>query len=256
MFRPTNVDLQPINYHTSNKDNAQRYFGACGEMAMSTERVWNDEARDQLRATLRSVIRGEIRLAKRDHEDILQLYREVYIDEDCPESERGTFLRFAADELQRAVAQLAVEKAAWPEETDCDRLDRVEAALRDRSILLWQASPCCDTCTGAELPDRIDEIDGRYPGFRDHVRGYSFFIDQNLPEMLAESTELSVYLAYGWFSREDGEVAPEVYEKNALGIAREVCQCLRDEGFEVDWNGNFARKIGISLDWQRRTMLD
>jgi hypothetical protein len=223
---------------------------------MSSEQVWNDEARDRLRQTLRRVILGEIRLAKRDHESILEMYREAYIDEDCPESERATFIRFAIDELRQAAALVATEQAAWPKETDCDRLDRTQAALRDRGILLWQASPCCDTCTCGELGQRIDEIDSRYPGFRDHVRGYSFFIDQNLPDMLGESTELSVYLGYGWISPDGSDVQPDEYAQHALGIAREVCQCLRDEGFEVDWNGDFSRKIGISLIWQRRTMLE
>jgi hypothetical protein len=32
--------------------------------------------------------------------------------------------------------------------------------------------------------------------------------------------------------------------------------CLRDEGFEVNWDGDFARKIGVSLNWQRHTMLE
>jgi hypothetical protein len=223
---------------------------------MSNERVWNDQSRDQLRETLRRAILGELRLAKRGHEGILEACREVYIQDEAPEPEWDTFIRFAADELDRVATQLASEKTTWPEETDCDRLDRVEVALRERGILLWQVSPCCDTCTGAELPDRIDEIDCRDPGFRDRVRGYCFFIDQNLPEMLADTTDLSVFLAYGWFSPDDSEVAPENYKKNALGIAREVCECLHDEGFEPDWDGDFARKIGVSLNWQRRTMLE
>jgi hypothetical protein len=223
---------------------------------MSDERVWNDKSRDDLHEMLRSVILGELRLAKLDHEDILEICREVYIEDDCPEGERDGFIQFASNELNRTATRLEAEKATWPEETDCDRLDRVEAALRDQGILLWQASPCCDTCTGSELPDRINVIDGRYPDFRKLVRGYTFFIDQNVPEMLADSTFLSVYLAYGWFSPDDSQITPEVYEKNALGIAREVCECLRDEGFEPDWDGDFARKIGISLNWHRRTMLE
>jgi hypothetical protein len=74
--------------------------------------------------------------------------------------------------------------------------------------------------------------------------------------MLSESTEVTVYLGYGWLSLDNSVVAPAVYEKNALGIAREVCECLRDEGFEVDWNGDFSRKIGVSINWQRRATLD
>ena len=229
---------------------------ASGETVMSQEQVWNDKAREDLRTTLRRTILGEMRLAKRDHKKILEACREVYIEDECPESEQPTFIQFAADELKRADAQLASEKSAWPAVTDCDRLDRVEAALRERGILLWQVSPCCDTCTYGELPDRIAVISDRHPGFQDRIRGYAFFIDQNMPEMLADSTELSVYLGYGWVSLDKSKVAEEIYEKNALEIAREVCECLRNEAFEVDWNGDFSRKIGVSINWQHRNMLE
>ena len=185
---------------------------------MNNEQVWNDESRDQLLKTLQWVICGELRLAKRGHEEILEACREACISDVCPERERDTFIQFAADELNRTATRLASEMATWPEETDCDRLDRVEVALRDLGILLWQVSPCCDTCTGGELPDRIDLMNRRYPGFRDRVRGYAFFIDQNMPEMLADGPHLSVYLAYGWFKPDNSEVAPVVYERNAVGI--------------------------------------
>jgi len=223
---------------------------------MSDEQIWNDESRNHLHETLRWAVRGELRLAKRGREEILETCRDVYIQDECPEDEWDAFFQFAADELGRAEAQMASEMATWPDRTDCDRLDGVEAALRERGVLLWQASPCCDTCTGSELGDRIKEIDRRYPGFRDRVRGYAFFIDQNLPEMLSDGAQLSVYLGYGWFLPDDSEVAPEVYAKHALGIAREVCERLRDEGFEADWDGDFSRKIGVSLIWQRRTLLE
>jgi hypothetical protein len=224
-----------------------------GEAEMSEEQLWDDEARENLRATIRREILGELRLAKRDHKAILD---GVYIEDECPQTEQHAFVQFAAEELERAKAQLASEQLAWPVVTDCDRLDRVEAALRQRGVLLWQVSPCCDTCTLGELKDRIDVVDRRHPGFRDRIEGYAFFIDQNMPEELADSTNLSVYLAYGWISPENAEVTEEIYENHALEIAREVCACLRDEGFEVDWNGDFARKIGISMNWQRRNMLE
>lgn len=222
---------------------------------MIESQAWNDNTREDLRETLRIQVLGEVRLANSNHDDILQSCREAYIEDECPEDEWDIFIRFAADELKQAYARLSAEQEAWPRETDCDRLDRVEADLRDRGILLWQVSPCCDTCTGSELPERIDEIDKRHPGFRERVRGYAFFIDQNMPEMLAESSQLSVYLAYGWFSPNDSDVAADVYESNALGIAREICNCLREHGFDPDWNGDFSKKIGVSLNWQRRTML-
>jgi len=219
------------------------------------EKVWNDRSRSDLRETLRTEILGELLLNNREHEEILEFCRDVYVGDDCPKQEVKTFLQFAADELDRSAKQLATEKARWLEETDCDRLDRVEETLRNQGILLWQVSPCCDTCTGSEIPDRIAIVNQRHPGFIDRLRGYAFFIDQSMPEMLTDSTQISIYLSYGWISPDGSEVAPDIYKKNALGIAREVCDSLRSEGFEVDWNGNYNMKICVSLNWQRRTML-
>src|SRR5689334_22117875 len=125
---------------------------------MRSEQDWNEELRHQLRETLRSAVLGQLRLAKRGHADILEFCREVYIKDECPDSETPAFVRFLADELDRLAGLLSAEKANWPDETDCDRLDRVEGALRERGILLWQVSPCCDTCTGGELPQRIDVV--------------------------------------------------------------------------------------------------
>lgn len=221
---------------------------------MSETTVWNDESRESFRETLRNRILGEVRLANSDHNHILDLCREVYVYDVCPENEWDTFVRFAAEQLEQAAAMIGAEQATWPLETDCDRLDRVEADLLDRGIVLWQVSPCCDTCTVGELPEHFDLIDQRYPGFRELARGYAFFIDQCMAEMLAESTRLTVYLGYGWMSPDRSDVSPQVYEKNALDIAHEVCDCLRQHGFEPNWNGNLSMKIGVSLDWRRRTM--
>lgn len=223
---------------------------------MARESVWDDQARDNLRENMKRCILGELRLGRRHPDEIVEMCRDIYMQDVCPEDEWETFIDVAKDELIRASAAFDSEKADWPEETDCDRLDRVESALRGRGFLLWQVSPCCDTCTVSELPDRIDVIEQRFPGFRTQLRGYGFFIDQNMPEMLAEDTRLSAYLAYGWFSPDESPVAPDVYEQKALGIAREICKCLSDEGIEVDWNGDFSRKIGISLNWQRRELLE
>ena len=77
-----------------------------------------------------------------------------------------------------------------------------------------------------------------------------------MPEMLTRDTHMTIYLGYGWFSPDNSDVAPDVYEKNALGIACEVCLCLQEEGIDTKWDGSFARKIGVTLNWQRRKLLE
>lgn len=222
---------------------------------MSDDRVWNDETRQKLRERLRDAVLGELRLSRSPHDEIIDSCRVGYIQDDCPEGEHKEFIQFASEELRRAIIQLKLERAAWPEVTDCDRLDRAGLALQKSGILLWQASPCCDTCTLGELSDRIEVIESRSPGFRERVRGYTFFIDQNIPDRLAEDTALTVYLAYGWVSPDYVKATPDAYEGYALDIAREVCECLREHQFEPVWDGSMKNKIGLSLNWQRRTLL-
>lgn len=59
----------------------------------------------------------------------------------------------------------------------------------------------------------------------------------------------------GWFALDDANVEPKTYEANALGIAHEVCDCLRENGLEPEWDGDISRKIRLSLNWQRRNTL-
>ncbi|WP_165245244.1 DUF6891 domain-containing protein [Paludisphaera soli] len=220
------------------------------------EPIWDDEARDELRERIRSVVLGELRLAKNGRSDIIQTCREVYLPDECPEDERDSFLDFAEEEFDRLADSLSAEAAGWPVETDCDRLDRVEAKLWERGVLLWQASPCCDSCTSSEILDRIAEVGRRRPEPADGVRGFAFFIDQNLPESLAEGTRLDLFLGYGWISPDGVAADPPDYQRNAIGIAQEVCEVLRFEGFEPDWGGDIASKIGVAVNWQRRSPLE
>lgn len=199
-------------------------------------------------------IKGEVWLHTQGHDEVL-MGVEDYIQDEAPEHEWPTFLAYAREVLERSVLEHRSAQGEWPEVTDCDRLDQVEAVLRESGILLWQVSPCCDTCTTSELGDRIDAINQRHPGLRDSIRGYGFFIDQNMPEMLSDSSQLSVYLAYGWIPPKGEKPDEETYRGKALGIAKEICGRLQEHGFEADWDGDFAQKIGLSLNWQRRTPL-
>lgn len=223
--------------------------------SVTQEEPWSDSARDDLEQALRDAIWGEVRLNRHEPDATLEMCREVHIEDQAPESEWASLLRFAESQIAVAAATHAKEKAQWPSETDCDRLDQAQEALRERGILFWQASPCCDTCSGSELPERVAFIEQRYPGFGESLKGYAFFIDQNLPEMLSESSQISVYLAYGWFVPRGTTVSDEGYRAQALEIAAEVCDCIRRQGLDVHWNGDFSQKIRVSLNWQRRELL-
>jgi hypothetical protein len=222
---------------------------------MDSEIDWNESAREELRTRIRERILGEIRLARRTDQEIIDTCRDVYISDDCPENEQPAFVEFAAGSLELVKGEHLQLMATWPAVTDCDRLDKADAALRARGILLWQVSPCCDTCTLAEMSGRIDTIIERDPGFSERLRGYAFFIDQNMPHELSERTLIAPYLGYGWYSPDGSNVEPALYEQHALGIANEIRECLQAEGLTVLWDGSFSRKIGVEVNWQRREML-
>lgn len=223
---------------------------------MSEETIWTEASQAELRDTLRHEILGCIRLAQRDHAQIANDCYETYLMDECPEEELPGWKQFVSAEIEKLAAAETADQKSWPAVTDCDRLDKAEAALRERGILLWQASPCCDSCTYGEFPDRIEVIEQRHSGFKEKLRGYAFFIDQNLPESLADDRQTSVYLGYGWKAPENQEPSQEEYDKQALSIANEVCDALREAELAVDWDGTMKRKIGVKVLWQRRTPLE
>lgn len=211
---------------------------------------WNDESRDSLREVLREAVRGEVRLRRKDPDQIAADLRDR-IEDEAPEGEWGGFSDYARTEVARASEQLAAEQVSWPDRTDCDRLDAAQATMLENGIVFWQASPCCDNCTLAELSDHIDDLERQRPGTRERVKGYAFFHDQHLPEQLAASADLHVFVGYGW-SRADDDTSQQTYEREATTIGHEVVGHLREAGLRVDWNGDLSRKIDLSVVWQRR----
>lgn len=72
------------------------------------------------------------------------------------------------------------------------------------------------------------------------VRGYAFYHMQDT-ESAVEGNGL--YLNYG--AVENGEVT-------AVGIAQEIAAARKQQGLKVDWDGTWAKRIGVSMDWKRR----
>ncbi len=221
---------------------------------MTDSHQWDEQARQDLRTQLCIEIRGRLRLGNDEHEEILDRCTDL-IEEECPDDEQEVFQQFANDEFSLAETQIRTEQATWPTETDGDRLDRVEQVLLESGIIFWQVSPCCDSCTIAEFGERIAELEEDYPGIEAKARGYAFFIDQNMPELLAKNSQIELHVGFGWFPPDQTDSSKQRYEQEALSIAREVCETLRAENFVVNWNETLDHKIALSLNWQRRDLL-
>src|SRR5579872_5985911 len=106
-------------------------------------------------------------------EEILNILSERHQDG----AEQGT--PFNRDETQTALnaawaMQLAAQKN-WPEETDCDRLDRVFDSLNQRGIVALQNA-------GYTQSDGYSEVREAYSGREDQAKifGYCFYHEQDL----------------------------------------------------------------------------
>lgn len=225
-----------------------------GASPSKDEPVWGDTERQQLEETIRSLALGEARFQQNPEDRVAESLFEVYVAEEAPESELESVYEFVREEVGRRFAAIKTQAADWPTTTDCDRLDDAEENLLKAGILFWQASPCCDSCTIGDMPSRIEEIDSRHPGSGDRLRGYAFFIDQTIAERLGENEEIDLYLAYGWFNK-DEDIDQAEYERGVVAIGHEVVEHLEAAGLHTNWNGDIKKKIGVDVTWRRRTLL-
>lgn len=136
------------------------------------------------------------------------------------------------------VARKRAAEARWPEDTDCDRLDRAFAALHEQGI-------CAVQWAGDTLDEGLESVgdtinaDG---GPQHRYTGYCFFHSQDMDHALDGE---GLMLAFGPVDAET--------EADAVRIGRRVCEALRREGLRTEWNGTVERRIAVpGLRWQRR----
>jgi len=181
---------------------------------------------------LSEMIRRDVASGFYDEDTVLTNAIASFEDELDPDD-----LRREAQRLLRvALAEHAEAERSWPARTDCDRLDDAFAALEAKGVISRQHFSCCGTCGSAEIWDEINAAHNAGGA----TRGYAFYHMQDT-ESAAEGGGL--YLNYG--ACEEGEEA-------ALGIAKEIVTQIEAEGLQVNWDGSFSKRIGVTLDWKRR----
>ena len=128
------------------------------------------------------------------------------------------------------------EEANWPKVTDCDRLDAAFARLEEAGIVCRQNFSCCGTCGSYEIWEEMEEAQAQGVA----VRGYAFYHVQDTESAIEG---YGLYLGYG--ATEEGEAA-------ALAVGHEIVEALNEAGLTTTWNGQWSRRIGVTLDWKRR----
>lgn len=191
----------------------------------------NDDGPD-LANEIRMYVERDLRSGFYDAEEIVQSATDALEDEADP----ATLKRMIREALEQATKAHAAEKLDWPTVTDCDRLDKAFAELEEAGVISRQNFSCCGTCGSTEIWDEVStSIDSGKPAI-----GYTFYHMQDT-ESAVEGYGL--YLNYGACA--EGETA-------ALDIGHRIVRQLEDNGLKTDWDGSWAKRIAVSLDWKRR----
>ncbi|MDV3351843.1 hypothetical protein D0962_08975 [Leptolyngbyaceae cyanobacterium CCMR0082] len=130
------------------------------------------------------------------------------------------------------------EKQTWPEVTDCDRLDSAFAAINERGIIALQNA-------GYTQSDGYEDFLDAYENHpnKSSVLGYCFYHGQDLERAVYGG---GLYFAFG-------PVDPTEEETKGPEIGNVIREELERVGLKVDWDGTFAKRLGVpKLEWQRR----
>ena len=178
-------------------------------------------------------LRADIAAGFMDREQIIEGAADYVADQMDPVRARAE-----AERLWPAlVTQHRAAQAEWPETTDCDRLDAAFAALEARGVIARQNFSCCGNCGSYEIGDEIGAAqDAGRP-----AHGYAFYHMQDTDSAVEGG---GVYLNYGACA--EGEDA-------ALAVGAEIVAELEAHGLRTDWNGDWGKRIGVTLDWKRRS---
>jgi len=79
----------------------------------------------------------------------MEAFLDVALEDEGFSGDRRAVVR---EILDREIQALRRDQEAWPEETDCDRLDRAFDRLKSSGILARQHYLCCDNCATHKTP--------------------------------------------------------------------------------------------------------
>jgi hypothetical protein len=140
--------------------------------------------------------------------------------------------------VDAAIQAHELAKAAWPEITDCDRLNRAFERLAFEGII-------CLHNAGYTQSDGFDDFRESYRSHpeRGRIRGYCFYHGQDT-ERAVEGGGL--FLAFGPADPKQEEIEGPV-------VGRLITTALGAEGLHSEWDGTFAKRIFIpQFIWQKR----
>jgi hypothetical protein len=144
------------------------------------------------------------------------------------------------DLIRTEIAAKRQEEQTWPAVTDCDRLDRVFAALEAQGMIALQMAGFTQSDGLEEVEDTYN--DNREDGEAPEYTGHCFFTTQDQKGALERS---GMYIGFGHLSGDDAR---------GVAVGHRLRAALEAEGFSVEWDGTIQSRILVQgFRWQRRT---
>ncbi len=140
--------------------------------------------------------------------------------------------------INAEIDSLKLDQVNWPAQTDYDRLHATMQQLENNGVVAREDFTCCGTCGTAEIGYEIET----YNEGDKTATGYTFFHQQDTESAVGG---YGLYLNYGTADK-DGT------DDDSIKIGHEIAKTFKDNGFEVDWDGDLRKRIHIALDWKRR----
>jgi hypothetical protein len=172
--------------------------------------------------------------------DIEWMITDEYLDPDELTAEDRAWVKA---EAARACAAKRVDEAAWPAQTEYDRLESVFAQLRSEKIIALHRA-------GNTLSDGHDDVREQWRAagrLASGVRGYCFYRSQDLDTAVRTGR---LHLAFS------GGMIPEIdqREANTVAVGNRIVELLRAAGFGAQWSGNIDERIEAELgQWRKRS---
>jgi len=135
-------------------------------------------------------------------------------------------------------AEYVQEKLAYPETTDCDRLDTAFGQMNERGVIAIQNAGY----TQSDGFEDVGEVYNQHAN-KESILGYCFYHGQDLERAVSGD---GLYFAFG-------PVDPAGEQTVGLDVGRIVKEELENAGLPVDWDGTFENRLKIpKLIWQKR----
>jgi len=163
--------------------------------------------------------------------DIVDMVLETCESEELDHDELHGLVRASLRELRK-------QARAWPEVTDCDRLDVAFRALCSRGVIALQNA-------GYTQSDGYHDVGQALRSCPEPaaILGYCFFHGQDLERAVNGD---GVYLAFG-------PIDPNLEQTVGPQVGKMVIEELGRAGLESIWNGSFGQRILVpKVDWKKR----